>query len=215
MAGPNPNLTEEELRQAAAEAGISPQELRLALAERHGGVPAVSASRSLMGPPQRGMAATHVESRIGLPPRDALSAVRTSIERQTGKRGHAQGESEFDIVDEDQGLTYRMRVADDGGGGALVRVDIDPSSGKGTQALATTGVLGICATLVALGWLFAASTLWLGGLGIGALGGLLIGRSNLKLRSATHHAHAIAAQALMEAEDRVTIAPRGALPAAD
>jgi hypothetical protein len=213
MAGPN--LTEDELRQAAAEAGISPQELRVALAERHGGAAAVHAPRSLMGPPQRGMPVTHVESRIGMAPREALAAVRTSIERQTGKRGHHQGESEFDIVDEDQGLTYRMRVADDGGGGALVRVDIDPSSGKGTQALATTGVLGICATLVALGWLFAASTLWLGGIGIGVLGGLLIGRSNLKLRSAGRHAHAIAAQALMEAEDRVTIAPRGALPAAD
>ena len=212
MAGTN--LTEEELRQAAAEAGISPQELRLALAERHGGVPAAAPQRSMMGPPTRGVSVTHVESRIGLPPRDALGAVRMSIERQTGKRGHAQGESEFDIVDEDQGLTYRMRASDDGNGGALVRVDIDPSSGKGTQALATTGVVGITATLVALGWLFAASTLWFGGLAVGALGVLLIGRSNVKLRGATRHAHAIAAQALMEAEDRVSLDPRGALPPA-
>lgn len=212
MAGTN--LTEDELRQAAAEAGISPHELRLALAERHGGVPATSAPPSLMGPPQRGIAVTHVESRVGMPPRDALTAVRGSVERQTGKRGHAQGEAEFDIVDEDHGLTYRLRATEDGGGGALVRVDIDPSSGKGTQALATTGVVGITATLVALGWLFAASTLWLGGLGVGVLGVLLIGRSSLKLRGATRSAHAIAAQALMEAEDRVTIDPRGALPPA-
>lgn len=200
MAGTN--LSDDELRQAAAEAGISPQELRIALAERHGNLPArPDPARSLMGPPQRGMAATHVEARIPAAPRDALASVRRSIERQTGKQGHNQGDAEADLVDEDAGLTYRIRTSDDGGGGALVRVDIDPSSGKGTQALATTGVVGIAATLVALGWLFGAATLWLGGLGVGVLGALLIGRSSLKLRNGTRTAHAIAAHALIEAED--------------
>ncbi len=201
MAGSN--LTEEELRQAAAEAGISPQELRVALAER--GETALAKPpniTSLLGPPTRGQSVTHVEGRVVLPPRDALGVVRQSIERQIGKRGHNQGEHEADIVDEDAGLTYRMRVADDGAGGALVRIDVDPSSGKGSQALATTGVVGVTATLVALGWLFGATTLWLGGLGIGVLGALLVARNVLKLRRGTASAHAVAAHALMEAEDR-------------
>lgn len=203
MAGTN--LSDEELRQAAAEAGISPQELRLALAERHGNLPARPPSAgSIMGPPTRGVSTTHVEGRVTMPPPQALEAVRRSIERQTGKRGHRQGEGEADLVDEDAGLTYRVRSSSDGGGGALVRVDVDVSSGKGTQALATTGVVGVTATLVALGWLFGAVTLWLGGLGLGALGGLLIFRNLVKLRGATASAHAIAAHALMEAEDRAS-----------
>ncbi len=197
------NLSDEELREAAAEAGISPHELRLALAERQG----ISGERppgvgALMSPPARGMTVSHVEARFAMPPRDALASVRQSIERQIGRRGHAQGDGEADIVDEDAGLTYRMRASPDGGGGALVRVDIDPSQGKGTQALATTGVVGITATLVALGWLFGATTLWLGGMGVGLVGALLIGRSWLKLRTATASAHAVAAHALMETEDR-------------
>ena len=197
------NLTDEELRQAAAEAGISPQELRIALAERGStAIDKPSRVTSLLGPPTRGLSATHVEGRVGMPPRDALGAVRSSIERQIGKRGHNQGENEADIVDEDVGVTYRMRAADDGAGGALVRVDIDGSSSKGGQALQTTGVVGVTATLVALGWLFGATTLWLGGLGIGVLGGLLIFRNAFKLRRGTSSAHAVAAHALMEAEDR-------------
>jgi hypothetical protein len=204
MAGSN--LSDEELREAAAEAGISPEELRIALAERHGShLPArrgASAIASVMGPAQRGVAATHVEGRVRMPPPDALAAVRRAIERQTGRRGHKQGGDEADIVDEDAGVTYRMRAADDGAGGALVRVDVDPSSGKGGQALATTGVVGVTTVLVGLGWLFGATLLWLGGLGIGALGGAVLLRSIARLRGATAKAHAISAQALSEADER-------------
>jgi hypothetical protein len=147
------------------------------------------------------LSATHVEARIASPPKHALAAIKTSIERQTGKRGHGQGDGEADIVDDDAGITYRMRASDDGSGGALVRIDLDPSQAKGTQALATTGVLGISITLIALGWLFGALTFWMGGLGIGMLGGLLIARSSFKLRRAGASAHAIAAHALMEVDD--------------
>lgn len=197
------NLSDEELRQAAAEAGISPQELRLALAERHGNLPArPEGAKSVTGAPTRGVSTTHAEGQLPLPPQQALDAVRRSIERQTGKRGHGQGEGEADIVDDDAGLTYRLRASSDGGEGALVRVDVDASSGKGTQALATTGVVGVTATLVALGWLFSATTLWLGGLGMGVLGGLLVFRSLIRLRQGAASAQAIAAHALMEAEDR-------------
>lgn len=206
MAGSN--LSEEELRQAAEEAGISPQELRHALAERRGGALARSSEASSpLGPPARGVSTAHVEGRIPLERRDALDSIRRSIERQTGKRGHKQGEHEADIVDDDDGLTYRIRAAEDGTGGALVRVDIDATQGRGTQALVTTGVVGLTATLLGLGWIFGALVLWLGGLGFGALGGMMVARSIFSLRRATVSAQGIAAHALLEAEE-----PPAALP---
>jgi hypothetical protein len=205
MAGPN--LTDDELREAAAEAGISPEELRIALAERHGNLPATRPRlSSLVGPPTRGASATSVEGRLELPPPQALSTVRASIERQIGKQGHKQGDSEVDIVDDDAGLTYRLRAVDDDAGGALVRIDVDPGPARGTAALASTGILGVTTTLVALGWLFGATTLWLGGLGLGVVGGLWIARRLARSRGAVASAHAVSAQALLEAEDRVAAA---------
>lgn len=196
-------LTDEELREAAAEAGISPQELRMALAERSGDLAVLpSGAGTLMGPPQRGVSATHAESSVSLAPPEALRHVQASIERQTGKRGHKQGADETDIVDDDAGLTYRIRAQDDGAGGALVRVDVDPSQGKGSQAMAAVGSGGVATVLFALGWLFSFTTLWVAGLGIGGIAGLLLARSVLRLRGSTSSAHAIAAHALMETEDR-------------
>ncbi len=194
-------LTDEELKQAAAEAGISPQELRMALAERNGNLPATMDSSSAVGALTRGVSAAHVESRIPSPPAEALAAVRSSLERQTGRTGHRQGDGQADLVDADAGLTYKVRTTADGAGGALVRVDIDTSAGKGVQSLAATGVGGVSLTMLALGWLFGATTLILGGLGLGALGAALIVRNFVKLGRSASHAQAVAAQALMEAED--------------
>lgn len=203
------DLSEEDLQETAAEAGLSPNELRIVLAERRGGPVAGRGSRlSPVGPPRRGVSVIQVEGRLNMEREEALAAVRSSIERQTGKRGHKQGDSEADIVDEDNGVTYRLRTAEDGAGGSLVRIDIDPSQGKGTQALVTTGVFGVTATLVAMGWLFGATVLWLVGLGFGAIGGLVIARSIVNLHRASGSAHSIAAQALMEAEDRSMDAAR-------
>lgn len=195
------NLTDDELRAAAAEAGISPQELRVALAERNGDLPATVDSGSAVGALTRGTSAAHVESRIPAPPTEALAAVRSSLERQTGRTGHGQGEREADLVDDDVGLTYKVRSAPDGAGGALVRVDIDTSAGKGVQSLAATGVGGVSLTMLALGWLFGATTLMFGGLGLGALGVVLILRNFAKLGRSAAHAQAVASQALLEAED--------------
>lgn len=195
------NLTDEELRDAAAEAGISPQELRVALAERNGDLPATVDSGSAVGALTRGTSAAHVESRIPAPPAEALSAVRSSLERQTGRTGHGQGDGEADLVDDDAGLTYKVRSTPDGAGGALVRVDIDTSAGRGVQSLAATGVGGVSLTMLALGWLFGATTLMFGGVGLGALGVALILRNFSKLGRSAAHAQAVASQALMEAED--------------
>jgi len=196
------DMSDEELREAAAEVGLSPQEFRLAVSERRAALARTTPALPLATVPARGISARHVESRIPMRPVHALAEVRASIERQTGKSGHKQGEHEADIVDEDHGLTYRIRAAEDGGGGALVRVDIDPSQGRGGQALATTGIVGVTASIVALGWLFGTMTLWLGGLGLGVLGALVLARSAVRLRQATQAATGIAAHALVETEER-------------
>lgn len=197
---PGQKLTDDELREAAAEAGISPRELQLALAERSGGRNIVP---SPLGPSQHGGTTIYVEGQLDLDQSDALLAVKRSIERQVGKTGHKQDEHEADIVDDDHGLTYRIRTADDGNGGALVRVDIDPRHGQGNQALASIGVSGASATLLALGWLFGVLVFWIGGLAFGALGGLLLARSLINLKRSTKFAQGVASQALMEADDEI------------
>jgi hypothetical protein len=199
-------FSEEELRQAAAEAGISPQELRLALAERDGVIaPAPKRGSALV--PRRSSPVKQVESSLPMAPREAIGAVRSSIEKQTGLRGHMQGDGRADIVDDGAGLTYRIHSETDGASGSLVRVEVDSSTGRGAQALATTGVVGITLTLVALGWLFGALTLVFGGAAVGVLGGMLIGRNALRLLRATNLAQGTAAQALVEAEERLALPP--------
>ncbi len=208
-------LSDEELRDAAAEAGISPHELRHALAEREGGDDALARpgdATSVMGPPDRGASATHVEGRLGRPPAQALAAVRASLERQTGRTGHRQGDHEADVVDDDLGLTYRIRTREDGAQGALVRVDVDPTSGKSFRNLAATGVVGITVALVGLAALIGSTTMLLGGVGLGVLGGLLVFRRAAKLAQGVNGARAVASHALMEAEDasRAIAAPPSA-----
>lgn len=205
-------LSDEDLREAAAEAGISPHELRHALAERQGSdLARPDGALSLMGPPARGTTAAHVEGRIHQPPAHAIGSVRAAIERQTGRSGHRQGELEADVVDDDLGLTYRLRSQDDGSGGALVRVDIDPTSGKSARTVAGIGVAAVTFVVLGLSWLIGSTILGLGGVGLGVLGGLLVARRAGKLGRGIHSARAIAAHALMEAEDR---APSGGSPTA-
>lgn len=209
-------LSDQELRDAAAEAGISPNELRHALAEREG---TGLASRdggavSVLGAPLRGASATHVEGPVARPPAQALAAVRASIERQTGRSGHRQGEHEADVVDDDLGLTYRVRAQEDGAGGALVRIDVDPTAGKSFRNLALTGVGGVVSVLLGLGLVFGSTMFVLGAVMIGVLGGLLVGRRAALLGRGIASARATASNALMEAEDEADAAPQGALPPA-
>lgn len=207
-------LSDQELREAAAEAGISPQELRHALAQREG----VDVARrdgdaiSVLGPPTRGASATHVEGPVARPPAHALAAVRASIERQTRRTGHRQGEHEADVVDDDLGLTYRMRVQDDGAGGALVRIDVDPTAGKSFRNLALTGVGGVAAILLGLGLVFGSTMFVLGAVVLGVVGGLFVGRRAAQLGRGIASARAVASNALMEAEDEAGSAPQGMLP---
>lgn len=211
-------LSDQELRDAAAEAGISPHELRHMLAQRDGrelvhqggdgGPP------SVLGAPTRGVSAAHAEGRIARPPAHALAAVRASIERQTGRNGHRQGEHEADVVDDDLGLTYRVRTQDDGAGGALVRVDVDPTSGKASRTIALTGVVGVALVMLGLGLLLGSTMIVIAAIAVGGLGGLYVGRRAALLGRGLTSARAIAANALMEAEDEAGSAPQGALPPA-
>lgn len=209
-------LSDDELREAAAEAGISPHELRHALAQREGTslAGAGDGAGSVMGPPTRGTSATHVEGPLARPPAQALAAVRASIERQTRRTGHRQGELEADVVDDDLGLTYRMRAQDDGLGGALVRIDVDATAGKSFRNLALAGVGGVTLVMVGLSMLFGSLTLMLGGVGLAVLGGLWAGRRAAQLGRGLASARAIAGNALMEADDEAGSAPQGALPPA-
>lgn len=209
-------LSDQELREAAAEAGISPHELRHALAQREG-VDLVrqggdGGPPSVLGAPSRGASAAHVEGPVARPPAQALAAVRASIERQTGRSGHRQGEHEADVVDDDLGLTYRVRAQDDGAGGSLVRVDLDPTSGKASRTVALVGVAAVALVMLGLGLLVGSTMIVIGAIAIGGLGGLWVGRRAAQLGRGLASARAIAANALMEAEDEAGAAPQGALP---
>lgn len=192
------NLSDDELREAAAEAGVSPKELRLALAERSGSTLATTAGA--VGALTRGTSTAHVEGRVALPPARAVAEVRTAIERQTGARGHNQGEAAADIVGD--GLTYKLRSTPDGSGGTIVRVDVDATSGRSATLMKGVALACVSAPVVLVGWLFSVTLITLAGVAIGVGGAALLARKLLGLNGNVRHARAIAAHALMEAEDR-------------
>ncbi|MFO0636716.1 MAG: hypothetical protein U0168_28110 [Nannocystaceae bacterium] len=179
-------FTNEELRDAAAEAGISPAELRDALVRRD------PAAMATVGPAQ-------LETRIAAPPARALTLVRERIEHDTGLRGHHQGEDRFDIVDDRDGVTYDIRVRNDEAGGALVRVEVVGTSGA--LALAGGGLGGGAALMVLLGLIAGSTLLWLGGLGVA---GIAVAFTLLQLGRvgrARRRAEGIAATALAAASE--------------
>jgi len=139
-------LSDEEIRQAAAEAGLSPREVRLALRDAEPArVPAVRGGSSLMPPPSRGDTIHHVENALALPPAEALKVVRRSLERELGHQGHQHGDLEAAIVDERHALTYRVRAEDDGRGGSVVRIDVDPAAARAKRLLfmSVVGAMGV------------------------------------------------------------------------
>ncbi|MCA9690988.1 MAG: hypothetical protein R3A51_07070 [Nannocystaceae bacterium] len=200
-------LTEEELREAAAEAGISPEELRRALAGDQGNLPA-----RVRTPGDTGVSVYKAESNLLLPPEQATDAVRRSIERLVGTRGHRQGAGRADIVDDARGLTYRIHSEADGQGGALVRVDVDPSAGAGGMMLSALMFggfeLGILALAIVIG-----STLMFGlGVGIGIVGALTLVNRSRRHKLGRKDGQAIVAQALLEAEEATPIEAPVAYP---
>ncbi|NVB38888.1 hypothetical protein G6O69_13685 [Pseudenhygromyxa sp. WMMC2535] len=208
-------LSNREIEEAAREAGISPAELRSALAEQAagGGALVPQAERGLVPPSPRGRSDVHSESALPFPPEQAVRSVKHQLERQLGAKGHMQGGNEADIYDESNGLIYRIQSQGDGGGGALVRVDVDATPMRGRRTLASMG-LGATIGLFAIAGLIIPG--WIGwALIAGAVAlGLLGSTSLFATRSrALANARAYAAQALIEAEHAAPIG--GALPAAE
>src|SRR5688500_5281207 len=97
-----PGLSEQELREAAAEAGISPEELRRALVERNG--PQATGKALVRRSEGAELAQYSAGTRLDVPPEQALDVVRRAFAKQVGHTGHRQGPSRADIVDDSAGV---------------------------------------------------------------------------------------------------------------
>jgi hypothetical protein len=194
-------LSDREIEEAAREAGISPAELRSALAEQAGGHALATRPRGgVLPPPTRGVSVEHSETSLPYPPEQAVRSVKRQIERELGTSGHMMGSTEADIYDEASGLVYRIQAEPDGAGGALVRVDIDPTPLRSRRTLtsmglgATVGLFAVTGLIIPglIGWALLAGAIGLTVLGAGSMGALR--------RRAIKDAKATTARALVEAE---------------
>ncbi|KIG18280.1 hypothetical protein DB30_01389 [Enhygromyxa salina] len=205
-------LTDTEIEEAAAEAGISPAELRAALAEQAGGGAiarrgGTGLQASGMVPPSpRGVSVANAETTLPYPPEQAVRNLKHQIERAIGSTGHMMGSTEADIYDEAAGIIYRIQAESDGAKGSLVRVDIDPTPLRSRRLLtsmglgATVGLFAVSGLIIPglIGWALIA-----GAVGLTALGGTAM----LALRQrAIQDARAITANALVEAEHGTPVA---------
>lgn len=136
-------LSEQEIRDAAAEAGISPAELQAALIARGGEVPARLAQNFAILAPLPPGTELASEARLGEAPDRALLRMKNLVEQHVGARGHMQGKEIAEIVDEQRNLTYRLRAQSDGIGGALVRVEIDTQAARAAIAVANGVMLTV------------------------------------------------------------------------
>jgi hypothetical protein len=203
-------LSERDLEDAAREAGISPDELRSELARRSGGPAnpyagsnALAQRDAELPPVARGSSADHVSSPLPLPPESAVRAVKHHIEQQLGTRGQMHGSREADVYDEQSGMVYRVHAEDDGEGGSLVRIDLDPTPLRAKRVLVGMG-LGASAGLFLLTGFVLPGLLGFAligsALGIGVLGGVTLATASAR---ATKHARYVASTALVEAESGV------------
>jgi hypothetical protein len=200
-------LTDAELREAAAEAGISPEELRQALVQRSGGAPSGALARAPAGELQ----AYSAQTRLALPPDQATERVREAIARQVGHRGHRQGSGAIDILDDRTGMLYRIKTEPDGQGGALVRVGTERTGGNMALAAALFGMTAL--GLSVIGLLFSSLLMWMG-FGLLAIGGAGMVMAGKRVGAAQRQAELTVAQALVEAEEALPAAagPPRALP---
>jgi hypothetical protein len=199
-------LTDQELREAAAEAGISPEELRQALAQRSSGAPSSALARSAS--PAQGYSA---RTQLTLPPDQAAETVRAAIHRQVGHRGHRQGNGDIDILDDRTGMLYRIHSESDGQGGALVEVRSERSGNN--LALAAVMFSGVAVGVTILGFMISTVLMMLGlGLLVGSVIAVVLAGG--RVAGMQRQAELVVAQALVEAEEAVplTAGPPRALP---
>lgn len=201
------SLTEQELREAAAEAGISPEELRRALIERNQPAgPGKALARRMEGPEAAEYSA---EARLELPPEQALDVVRRALAKQVGHTGHRQGAGRADIVDDSAGVVYKLAATADGQGGALVKVDVDAGTGRSNLALGGFILGGFSLGITAFGALLAPLIMW-AGITLGVVGAAALFLAGARLRAGRKRAELVVAQALVEAEETPALGPGGA-----
>jgi hypothetical protein len=189
-------LTDQELRDAAAEAGISPEELRQALVQRSGGAPPGALARATGGAAVQSYSA---QTHLSLPPDQAAEQVRGAIGKQVGHRGHRQGNGDIDILDDRTGMLYRIHSEPDGQGGALIHVATERTGG--TMALASVMFGAVTLGVLTIGWLFAWSLIFWLGLGMLAAGGAGLFLANQRVATNHRQAQLVVSQALVDAEE--------------
>ncbi|MCY0988203.1 hypothetical protein OV203_13780 [Nannocystis sp. ILAH1] len=206
-----PGLSEQELREAAAEAGISPEELRRALVERNG--PQATGKALVRRSEGAELAQYSAETRLDVPPEQALDVVRRAFAKQVGHTGHRQGPSRADIVDDSAGVVYKIHADGDGQGGALVKVDVDAGAGRSNLALGGFILGGFSLGITAFGALLAPLIMW-AGITLGVVGAAALFLAAARLSQGRKRAELIVAQALVEAEEAPALSgpPRALRP---
>ena len=197
-------LSNEEIRDIATQSGLSPEAVRRSLSESTS--LARQSSGGMVPASVRGKSAAFVETRLAEAPDQAIQRVRAAIEKESRSKGHMQGGSEADIVDEARDLTYRLRVEDDGGGGALVRVDIDPSNANAKSTLAKWGLGLTTLTIGGLALLSGSLWLWIGTAAVGVGGFMGVANHRRLVHSRIQDAHSLVSQSLNEVESRAPAA---------
>ncbi|MBK7824599.1 hypothetical protein [Nannocystis sp.] len=187
-------LTDQELRDAAAEAGISPEELRQALSQRAGDSPGTAIAKSA-GAAVQGYTA---QAQLALSPDRAVEGVRAAIARQVGHRGHRQGNGDIDILDDRTGMLYRIHGSSDGQGGALVQVRSERTGSS--LALAAVMFTTVALGVTVLGFLLSSLMMWLG-IGLLLAGGAGVVMAGGRVAGMQRQAELVVAQALEEAEE--------------
>lgn len=197
-------LTEQELREAAAEAGISPEELRRALVQRNDPAATTALARTARGSNE--LTRYAAETRLDLPPERALDVVRRSLAKQVGNSGHRQGSSRIDIVDDNAGVVYKVQAENDGQGGSLVKVEVDAGAGRSNLALGGFILGGFSLGITAFGALLSTLIMWIG-ISVGALGAVALFLAAARLQAGRKRAELVVAQALVEAEETPAALP--------
>ena len=195
-------LSKEEIEEAAAEVGISPAELKNALMEREGTLPA----RLTSAVAETAIVEYTSEARLSSTTQEAVSIAKEAIERRAGARGHMQGPNAANIVDETRMVTYRIHAEPDGAGGSLVSIEVDrasvnaranlsalallASSAIGSGALLVIGsAIQAAAAMAMCCFFFVPLTIWM----------------RRRANAAAQEAARLATQAMLDAEDQAGV----------
>lgn len=196
-------LSAPELAEAAKEAGISPVELRRALARRHSTLPAElrAAQGTLLPPPPDVMSVTHVEAVLPEPPMEAARRIKRSIETQLGLMGRLEIGCDLTVPDDAHGVVYCITARSNEDAGALVRIDVDATPSRGRQTLAAAAVVAATTFFVGTAGLLSSGPFLAAGITAAVLGGLVVAGVGRTQRGTYRDARAIAARAILESEE--------------